>query len=172
MVSSPNKDKATEKSSGATTPQMSQMRTLWYRKSTVLGTGEMSSKLHSRKVKKWAKPLLRTEPFLCLADVTTGKNQDPAGVNCRDMKSVGRHKGESSLPEIKLLAASSQLREPSAPWGATKVKLWLGSHPLVLWVKFKCLHALKLLQRGRKEECHDCCRIWAAESHKHCQWMP
>lgn len=50
----------------------------------------------------------------------------------KDVKSVGRHKGEKSLPEIKLLAASSQLWEPSAPQGATKVELWLGSLPLVL----------------------------------------
>lgn len=50
----------------------------------------------------------------------------------KDVKSVGRHKGEKSLPEIKPLAASSQLREPSAPQGATKVELWLGSLPLVL----------------------------------------
>lgn len=88
------------------------------------------------------------------------------------MTPVDRHKEGGSLPKIHLVAAPLQLREPITPRGATKAKFSLGLFPFAVRVKFKCLHAPKPLQRGWEEECHDCCGIRAAESHKHFQQMP
>lgn len=89
------------------------------------------------------------------------QNEDPAGASCRkemgmetskkDMKSLGRHKGERNLPKLKLLAAPSQLGEPTAPQGAIKLKpSWIASLCFVSKVQMSpCSQApTERLERG------------------------